>query len=111
MIPGTFPDHFPLKSLCCKFFPTKAYIRTYLAVLQSTSPQIPQAAGYAYAMKQRDKDACAVCYFGEGAASEGDCHSAMNMAATLDCPTLFFCRNNGYAISTATKDQYRGDGR
>lgn len=80
------------------------------AVSSPLGTQIPQAAGYAYAMKQRDKDSCAVCYFGEGAASEGDCHSAMNMAATLDCPILFFCRNNGYAISTATKDQYRGDG-
>jgi TPP-dependent pyruvate/acetoin dehydrogenase alpha subunit len=27
------------------------------------------------------------------------------MAATLECPVLFFCRNNGYAISTPTKDQ------
>jgi TPP-dependent pyruvate/acetoin dehydrogenase alpha subunit len=35
----------------------------------------------------------------------GDFHAALNMAATLECPVLFFCRNNGYAISTPTKDQ------
>ena len=46
-----------------------------------------------------------VAFFGEGAASEGDIHAAMNMAATLSCPTLFVCRNNGYAISTGTADQ------
>jgi len=51
-----------------------------------------------------------VVYFGEGAASEGDFHAGMNFAATLDCPVVFICRNNGYAISTPTKDQFRGDG-
>ena len=49
-------------------------------------------------------------YFGEGAASEGDFHAALNMAATRSCPVVFICRNNGYAISTPTLEQYRGDG-
>lgn len=34
----------------------------------------------------------------------------MNFAATLDCPVIFMCRNNGYAISTPVEDQYRSDG-
>lgn len=51
-----------------------------------------------------------VAYFGEGAASEGDFHAALNMAATRSCPAVFICRNNGYAISTPTLEQYRGDG-
>lgn len=51
-----------------------------------------------------------VAYFGEGAASEGDFHAAMNFAATLRCPVLFICRNNGWAISTPASEQYRGDG-
>ena len=45
-----------------------------------------------------------------GAASEGDAHAALNFSATLDCPIIFFCRNNGYAISTPTSQQFRGDG-
>lgn len=49
-------------------------------------------------------------YFGEGAASEGDFHAALNIAATRSCPVVFICRNNGYAISTPTLEQYRGDG-
>jgi len=72
--------------------------------------QIPQAAGAAYALKRFNKDAIVICYFGEGTASEGDFHAGMNFAATLEVPMIFFCRNNGYAISTPTKDQYRGDG-
>lgn len=51
-----------------------------------------------------------MCYFGEGAASEGDFHAALNIAATRSCPVVFICRNNGYAISTPTLEQYKGDG-
>eukprot|EP00604_Paraphysomonas_vestita_P003233 CAMPEP_0174821456 /NCGR_PEP_ID=MMETSP1107-20130205/8268_1 /TAXON_ID=36770 /ORGANISM="Paraphysomonas vestita, Strain GFlagA" /LENGTH=337 /DNA_ID=CAMNT_0016038499 /DNA_START=210 /DNA_END=1221 /DNA_ORIENTATION=+ len=73
--------------------------------------QIPQAAGAAYALKLTPNNKSVVlCYFGEGAASEGDFHAGMNFAATTQSPCIFFCRNNGYAISTPTKDQYRGDG-
>jgi 2-oxoisovalerate dehydrogenase E1 component alpha subunit len=40
----------------------------------------------------------------------GDFHAALNFASTLEVPMIFFCRNNGYAISTPTIDQFRGDG-
>eukprot|EP00949_MAST-11_sp_MAST-11-sp1_P000646 g646.t1 len=72
--------------------------------------QAPQAAGAAYAFKQAGEDRCVICYLGDGSASEGDVHPAMNFAATLESPVIFFCRNNGFAISTPVKDQYRGDG-
>ncbi|KAJ5179420.1 hypothetical protein N7492_002630 [Penicillium capsulatum] len=78
--------------------------------------QIPQAAGAAYALKLQDlqnpsqSPRIVACYFGEGAASEGDFHAALNIAATRSCPIVFLCRNNGYAISTPTLEQYRGDG-
>ncbi|TPX18811.1 uncharacterized protein E0L32_011490 [Thyridium curvatum] len=78
--------------------------------------QIPHAAGAAYALKiQRMQDPSAppriaVVYFGEGAASEGDFHAALNIAATRSCPVVFVCRNNGYSISTPSLEQYRGDG-
>ncbi|KAI1336999.1 thiamine diphosphate-binding protein [Xylariaceae sp. FL0016] len=78
--------------------------------------QIPQASGAAYGLKmQRINDPSlpprvVAVYFGEGAASEGDFHAALNIAATRSCPVIFICRNNGYAISTPTLEQYRGDG-
>jgi 2-oxoisovalerate dehydrogenase E1 component alpha subunit len=72
--------------------------------------QLPHAAGAAYALKLDGKNAVSVAYFGEGAASEGDFHAALNFAATLSCPTIFICRNNGWAISTPATEQYRGDG-
>lgn len=78
--------------------------------------QIPHAAGAAYAVKMQnarnptEEQRVVACYFGEGAASEGDFHAALNIAATRSCPVVFICRNNGYAISTPTLEQYRGDG-
>ncbi|CEP10079.1 hypothetical protein [Parasitella parasitica] len=72
--------------------------------------QIPQASGAAYALKMSGADACSLCFFGEGAASEGDFHAGLNMAATLKSPVIFFCRNNGFAISTPSTEQYKGDG-
>lgn len=41
-------------------------------------------------MKMSGSNNCVICYFGEGAASEGDAHAAFNFAATLDCPVIFF---------------------
>ncbi|XP_077537291.1 branched chain keto acid dehydrogenase E1 subunit alpha isoform X2 [Haemaphysalis longicornis] len=82
----------------------------FVTISSPLATQLPQAVGSAYAFKLAQKKNCVVCYFGEGAASEGDAHAALNFAATLDCPVIFFCRNNGYAISTPAYEQYRGDG-
>jgi 2-oxoisovalerate dehydrogenase E1 component alpha subunit len=89
------------------------YGSTDLSFVTISSPlatQMPQAVGAAYAFKRAQNGLVVICYFGEGAASEGDAHAAFNFAATLECPIIFFCRNNGYAISTPVEEQYRGDG-
>jgi len=83
---------------------------SFVTISSPLATQLPQAAGSAYAFKRAQNGLVVICYFGEGAASEGDAHAAFNFAATLECPILFFCRNNGYAISTPVQDQYRGDG-
>jgi 2-oxoisovalerate dehydrogenase E1 component alpha subunit len=72
--------------------------------------QLPHAVGAAYALKLEQQDAVAMCFFGDGAASEGDFHAALNFAATLKSPVIFFCRNNGYAISTSIEEQMASDG-
>ncbi|XP_043685641.1 2-oxoisovalerate dehydrogenase subunit alpha, mitochondrial [Vespula pensylvanica] len=82
----------------------------FMTISSPLTTQLPQAVGAAYAYKREKKQACVVCYFGEGAASEGDAHAAFNFAATLSCPIIFLCRNNGYAISTPAHEQYKGDG-
>ena len=97
----------------------------YVTISSPLTTQLPQAVGSAYAFKRAREDRVVIVYFGEGAASEGDAHAAFNFAATLRCPVIFFCRNNGFAISvslylgfdidsklfqTPTEDQYSGDG-
>jgi len=82
----------------------------FMTIRSPLATQIPQAAGYAYGQKLAGKNACTLCYFGDGAASEGDFHAGLNMAAVLKSPVVFVARNNGYAISTPTAEQYAGDG-
>ncbi len=72
--------------------------------------KIPHAAGCAYAMKLQGEKSVAICYFGEGATSEGDFHAGLNFAAVRKAPAIFFCRNNGYAISTPCSRQFASDG-
>nr|WP_027966940.1 thiamine pyrophosphate-dependent dehydrogenase E1 component subunit alpha [Halomonas halocynthiae] len=82
----------------------------YMTISSPLGTQIPQAAGYAYGQKLAGEGLCTLVFFGEGAASEGDFHAGMNMAAVHEAPVIFFCRNNGYAISTPSSEQYAGDG-
>jgi len=82
----------------------------YMTISSPLGTQIPQATGYAYGQKLQGLDEVTLCYFGEGAASEGDFHAGLNMAAVHKVPVIFFCRNNGYAISTPSDEQFKGNG-
>ncbi|XP_006813170.1 2-oxoisovalerate dehydrogenase subunit alpha, mitochondrial-like [Saccoglossus kowalevskii] len=82
----------------------------YITLSAPLSTEMPQAAGYAYALKRSGSKNCVVCFFGDGAASEGDAHAGFNFASTLEVPVIYICRNNGYAISTHSYEQYHGDG-
>ncbi|OVA00026.1 Dehydrogenase [Macleaya cordata] len=82
----------------------------YVTVSSPIATQIPQAVGAAYSLKMENKDSCAVTYFGDGSTSEGDFHAALNFAAVMEAPVIFICRNNGWAISTPTMQQFRSDG-
>uniref|UniRef100_A0A1D1ZH66 3-methyl-2-oxobutanoate dehydrogenase (2-methylpropanoyl-transferring) n=1 Tax=Anthurium amnicola TaxID=1678845 RepID=A0A1D1ZH66_9ARAE len=82
----------------------------YFTVSSPIATQIPHAVGAAYSLKMDGKQACAVTFFGDGGTSEGDFHAAMNFAAVMEVPVVFFCRNNGWAISTPTSEQFRSDG-
>ncbi len=61
---------------------------------------LPHAVGVAWASKIRGDRTASLSWFGDGATSEGDFHEAMNFAAVLKAPTVFFCVNNQWAIST-----------
>lgn len=68
--------------------------------------QIPQAAGAAYALTRMigRENNCVVCYFGEGAASEGDFHAGLNLAAVIGGPIIFFVRVSITPFSTPDRN-------
>src|SRR5436309_2525127 len=58
------------------------------------------AVGAALSARVRGTDEVAVAFFGEGAASMGVVHEAMNLASIWTLPVIFVCENNGYAQAT-----------
>ena len=62
---------------------------------------LPLAVGLGLAEKLRGTRNVSVCFFGEGAAAEGEFHESMNLAALWRLPVLFICENNLYAMGTA----------
>jgi 2-oxoisovalerate dehydrogenase E1 component alpha subunit len=67
------------------------------------------AVGLAWASKNFKDGRVALTYFGDGATSEGDFHEAMNFAAVFETPCVFFCQNNGWAISLPRESQTRSE--
>ncbi len=77
---------------------------TPIAIPIGTHPL--HAAGLAWSFKYRgENDKVAVSFFGDGSTSEGDVHEAMNFASALKLPAIFYCQNNGWAISTPRSKQ------
>lgn len=65
------------------------------------------ADGLALAGVLDGRDDIAVVFSGDGGTSEGDFHEAVNVAAVWDLPVLFLVENNGYGLSTPSKEQFR----
>lgn len=66
---------------------------------------IPQAVGYAYALKIQRKDAIVASFFGDGAVEEGAFHESLNFASLKRLPIVFICENNFYAIHSHQRDR------
>jgi len=67
---------------------------------------IPQAVGYAYALKLQKKDSLVVNFFGDGAADEGAFHESLNFAALKRVPLIFICENNRYSIHSHQRTRH-----
>lgn len=66
---------------------------------------IPHATGAAWAAKLRGDATRFIVYFGDGATSRGEFHSALNFSGIHRPPVILFCQNNGWAVSTPTDRQ------
>ena len=75
--------------------------------------QCLNATGYAMGQKFESKvgdgpdTEATMCFFGDGATSQGDVHEGFVWAAVYDAPVVFYCQNNQWAISEPTERQTR----
>ncbi len=91
---------------------TGHYSSPALHILSASSPvgtQLLHGAGSAWASYYDDRREATIIYFGDGATSTGDAHAALNFAAVQKLPAVFFCQNNGWAISVPNRVQYAAE--
>jgi pyruvate dehydrogenase E1 component alpha subunit len=69
-----------------------------------TGGGIPIATGAALTAKLRKTSRVVLCFFGDGAASQGTFHESLNMASLWKLPVVYLCENNLYAMSTPVRD-------
>ncbi|MFB9714935.1 thiamine pyrophosphate-dependent enzyme [Arthrobacter methylotrophus] len=80
-----------------------------LAPIQAVvAGSVLHAVGWAHGQTLSGEQGVALSYFGDGASSQGDVHEAMNFAAVMKAPVVFFIQNNGWAISVPTERQVAG---
>ena len=60
---------------------------------------VPIAVGAALTLQLEGEGHVAAAFMGDGAANQGSVHEAINLAAVWKLPVVFFCENNGYAVS------------
>lgn len=58
---------------------------------------IPIAPGIAFAAREKGTDRVTVCFFGDGASSQGSFHESLNISAVWKLPVIYVCENNLYA--------------
>ncbi len=62
---------------------------------------VPLGAGLAFANKYRGNDNLCWCYFGDGAANQGQVYETFNMSKLWHLPIVFVIENNQYAMGTS----------
>ncbi len=78
-----------------------------VGMISHLGPQLAVAGGIALADVLDGQPRVTVTYSGDGGASEGDFHEALNVAAVWQLPVIFIIENNGYGLSTPSNEQFR----
>ena len=74
------------------------YEKNFIPTSAIVSTAVPEAVGYAFALKYKKQESIVVCYHGDGATDEGVFWESLNFASLHSLPIIFICENNKYAI-------------
>jgi 2-oxoisovalerate dehydrogenase E1 component len=86
-------------------FGTKAH--HVVGMISHLGPQLGIADGIALANKLSKQKKATIVFCGDGGASEGDFHEALNTATVWDLPVIFGIENNSWGLSTPSREQFR----
>lgn len=78
-----------------------------VGMISHLGPQLGIADGIALACKLKGEKKATLVVSGDGGASEGDFHEALNVAAVWDLPVIFLVENNHWGLSTPSSEQYK----
>ena len=78
-----------------------------VGMISHLGPQLGVADGIALAHKLKGNKKATLVYTGDGGASEGDFHEALNVAAVWQLPVIFVIENNQWGLSTPSSEQFR----
>lgn len=77
-----------------------------VGMISHLGQQLGVADGIALANKLKANGKATLVYSGDGGASEGDFHEALNVAAVWQLPVLFVVENNYWGLSTPREEQF-----
>ncbi len=78
-----------------------------VGMISHLGPQLSIADGLALAHKLNDEKKVTLVFTGDGGASQGEFHEALNVAAVWSLPVIFVVENNGYGLSTPSSEQFK----
>lgn len=78
-----------------------------VGMISHLGPQLAVADGIALASNLNDNKKATIVFTGDGGASEGDFHEALNVASVWDLPVIFGIENNAWGLSTPSNEQFR----
>jgi 2-oxoisovalerate dehydrogenase E1 component len=78
-----------------------------VGMISHLGPQLGIADGIALACKLNDEPNATLVVSGDGGASEGDFHEALNVAAVWSLPVVFLIENNQWGLSTPSNEQFK----
>jgi 2-oxoisovalerate dehydrogenase E1 component len=78
-----------------------------VGMISHLGPQLGIADGIALAQKLDGSGKSTLVFTGDGGASEGDFHEAINVAAVWQLPVIICVENNAWGLSTPSNEQFK----